>query len=90
MRSGDRGPEFFGRCLGGNYRRSDDRRCASHPEGTLRAGARSYRLRRSRLRRSEINGQRADYETAKNFCLYSAGGSLYQDLNAVVNVLMFE
>jgi hypothetical protein len=30
------------------------------------------------------------YEIAKNFCRYSAGGTLYQDLNAVVNVLIFE
>jgi len=30
------------------------------------------------------------YEMTRNFCRYSAGGMLYQDLNAVVNVLMFE
>ncbi len=39
---------------------------------------------------TERGGRQTAYEMARNFCRYSAGGRLYQDLNAVVNVLMFE
>ena len=96
-----RDKESIGHYLGLNLKRSSDRRFASragvrsynrgfasHRRGRSRAGARSYDSDNEPI--AALRRAPTGYDAARNFCRYSAGGTLYQDLKAVVKVLIFE